>query len=110
MGSTEVRSEVSVVEAATPESRVRGPEVVAALLVEVVPRLIFVPDGIRVGLRRIPVSVALVTVGIALILLRDAVVMLRVAVVVLCIVVCRCMGVLARLRVLSRRCWARCGT
>jgi hypothetical protein len=102
MGSPEVRCIVPVIEAATPESRVSGSVVVVALLVAVVPRLIFVPDGIGVGFGRIPVSVALVTVGIALIALRIALIVLSVAVVVLRSVVRRCMGVLARLRILSR--------
>ncbi len=95
MGSPEVCRVIPVIEAAAPESRVSGPVVVAALLVAVVPRLIFVPDGIRVGFGCVPVSVALVTVGIALIILRVAVIVLR-------IVVRRCMGVLTGLRVLSR--------
>jgi hypothetical protein len=121
MSSPEVCAIVPVVEAAIPECRVGGPVFVVALLVAVVPRLIFVPDGIRVGFGRVPVRVALVTVGIALIALRLAliilsgtVVVLGVAVIVLGIVVVRRRRmVLTRLGRRAWRCrarrWAGCG-
>jgi hypothetical protein len=53
--------------------------VVAALLVAVVPRLVFVPDGVRVGLRRVPVCV---TLGVLLVTLCVALVPICIALVI----------------------------
>ena len=95
MGSSEMRPVVPVVKAAIPESCVGGPEVAVALAVAGVPRLIFMPNGIGMGFRRVSVCVALVAISILLIMLRSVIGVRR------CMILVRIMR-LAGLRVLAR--------
>jgi hypothetical protein len=85
MGTPKVRSIVAVIEPAIPVSSMGGPVVVVALLVQVVPHLVFVPMSIHAGSLRIPCFALVIPLGIALIALRVA---LRPLLIPLCIALC----------------------
>jgi len=66
MRRPEVAGVVPVVEAAIPVSPARGPVVAVALAVAGMPRLVLVPNGMRVIPRRVPVRIVLVIVLVAI--------------------------------------------
>jgi hypothetical protein len=86
MGTPKVRSIVAVIEPAIPVSSVGGPVVVVALLVQVVPHLVFVPMSIHAGSLRIPCFALVIPLGIALIALRVALRPLLVPLFIACVV------------------------
>lgn len=67
MITSEVRSEVARIESAISKSAAGGPVLAVELLVASAGCLILLLDGVCVGFRGIPVSIALVSIGVALV-------------------------------------------
>lgn len=87
MVTPEVPGVVSVIESAIPVSTMRGPVVAVALAVTGMPRLVLVPDGMRVIPRRVPVCVVLVAICIVLVIVLVAIcIVLVIVLIAICIV------------------------